>query len=82
MKKEIRVTVVSRIKQLDFGLQNWWKFEERAVLAARVFKIWKSLQNKVVFPVKRISYFLHFSLLYWSIGSRQQEIRLFLPEDY
>ena len=39
-------------------------FEERVVLTARVFKVWKSLRNKVVLPVKRISHFLHFSLLY------------------
>ena len=58
--------------QLDFGLQNWWTFEEgrrgNAALAARAFKVWKSLRNKVVLPVKRISYFFHFSLLcvvYW-----------------
>ena len=45
-------------------MQTWWTFEERAALAARAFKVWKSLRNKVVLHVKRISYFLHFSLLY------------------
>ena len=61
---EIRFTAVSRIKHLDFGLQNWWTLEERAVLAACVFKDWKYLRNKVVLLVKQIAYFLHFLLLY------------------
>ena len=42
------------VSQLDFGLQKWWTFKERAVLAGRVFKVWKSLQNKVVLHVQRI----------------------------
>ena len=57
-KNENRFTAVSRIKQLDFGMKNWLTF------AARAFKIWKSLRDKVVLPVKWISYFLYFSLLY------------------
>ena len=39
-------------------------FKEGAVLAARVFQVFKSLQNKLVLLLKRISSFLHFSLLY------------------
>ena len=31
---------------------------------ARAFKVWNSFRNKVVLPTKRISHFLHFSLLY------------------
>ena len=61
---EIRFTAVSPIKHLDFDLKNWWTFKERTVIAARAFKDWKSLRNKVVLSVKRISYFLHFSALY------------------
>ena len=34
-----------------------------AALAARAFKVWKTLRNRVVLPVKRISYFLRFLLL-------------------
>ena len=49
---------------LDSGVQTWWIFGERVVLAARAFKVGKSLQNKVVLPAKRISNFLHISLLY------------------
>ena len=48
-------------------MQNWWTFEERVVLAARAFKVWNSLRNKVVLPVKRISYFLNFSFCMWSM---------------
>ena len=79
MKNEICFTAVSRIKQLDFGLQNWWTFEERAVLGGRVFKVWKFLRNKVVLLVKRIQYFLHFSLfsLFSFVSSRPWNIRLF-----
>ena len=62
--QEIRFTAVSRTKKLDFGLQNIWTFEERSVLATCAFKVWKSLQNKIVLLVKRISYSWHFSLLY------------------
>ena len=44
---------------------------KRAALAARAFKVWKFFRNKVVLPVKQISYFFHFSLLYmvykWSM---------------
>ena len=66
---------VSRIKLLDFGMQNWWTFEERAVLAARAFRGWKSLRNKLVLPVKRISYFLHSSLLYVVYISEHNYVR-------
>ena len=62
-ENEIRFTAVSRIKQLNFGMQNWWTFKESAALAAWAFKVWKSLRKKVVLPVKRISYFLHSPLL-------------------
>ena len=62
-KNENRFTAVTRIKQLDFGLQNWWTFEERAVLASRVFKVWKYLLNQVVLAVKRIS--LLYVVWYW-----------------
>ena len=44
--------------------QNWWTFEERVVLAARVFKVRKSRRNKVILPVKLISYYLRFSRLF------------------
>ena len=63
-KNKIRFTEVSRIKQLYFGMQNWWTFKERTVLAARAFQFWRFLRNKVVLPVKLIQYFLHFSLFY------------------
>ena len=63
-KNKISFTAVSRIIQLDIGLQNLWTFEEREALAARAFKVWKFLRNKVVFTLERISYLLHFSLLY------------------
>ena len=46
-KIEIRFTAVSRLKQVDFGMQNWRTFEEMAALAARAFRV-----NKVVLPVK------------------------------
>ena len=71
-KNEIRFTAVSRIKQLDFGMQNWWTFEERAALTALAFKVWKSLRNlrnSVVLSLKRISYFLHFYCCMWSLAS-------------
>ena len=35
-------------------MQNWRTFEERAALAARAFKVWKSFRNKVVLPLKRV----------------------------
>ena len=63
-KNKIRFTVFSRVKQLDFGLQNWWSFELMSILAARLYKTWKSLWNWVVWLVKRIPNFLHLSLLY------------------
>ena len=39
-----------------FGWENWW------TVAARGFKIWRSLWNRLTLPVKRISYFLNFML--------------------
>ena len=58
---------------LRFDMHNYSRLAQRQTLTIRpkgqfllvvVFKVWKSLRNKVVLSVKRISYFLHFSLLY------------------
>ena len=56
-KNTIRITAVSRIKQPDFSLQKWPTIEMKSNLPARQFKIRKSLWNRVLLPVKRISYF-------------------------
>ena len=56
-------------KQLDFGLQTWPCIEIKSNIAARVFKIRKSVWIREVLPVKWISYFNDFSVLYdvyWS----------------
>ena len=57
MKNAIRFMAVSRIKQLDFALQKRSAIEKMSNLAAGAFKIRKSLTNRVLLPVKRISYF-------------------------
>ena len=38
-KFSVKPKSVSRIKQLDFGMQNRRTFEDRAGLAARAFKV-------------------------------------------
>ena len=50
----------SRKNEIRLTASFWFVFEERA----RLFKVWKSFRNKAVLPVKRISYFLHFLMLY------------------
>ena len=52
---------VSRVKQLDFGLQNWQIYEEKAALAARAFKFWK-------FPWNGFHISCNFHCCMWSIS--------------
>ena len=77
-EKEVRIVIkhfwknqtsynIKISKKNEIRIQSWWTFEERATFAARALEVIKSLRNKVVLRVKRISYFLHFSL--FSIGN-------------
>ena len=50
-------------------LMNIWR-KGSSCCSCGQCKVWKSLRIKVVLPVKRISYFLHFSQLYLVYGEK------------
>ena len=60
---KLKIYEKCNLKQIDFDLQNKWAFQKSSI-ASKAFKIRRSLWNWAVLPVKRISYFLHFSMLY------------------
>ena len=67
-KNAICFMAVSRIKQLDFGLQKWSTFEIKSNLAARAFKV-----RYFFLTVKRISYFFDFQCFMMSIDAKVDE---------
>ena len=60
----VNFTAIHAYKNLILSSKKWWTFELNSILAARAFKIWRSLTNQVILLVKRISKPFHFSVLY------------------